>query len=146
MKWLSQVKYAGVLVYFPAAGQRGVLAFPVNLFLREGATPRLCICFIDVSATEDYQFLMANIKDLTKDQIQRIIVIKKKIEKLHATVHNRIEKLHSKIESIVDRTLPPPLVALKKKKRRMSRAGRAAIAAAARARWAKVKAAGKKRL
>jgi len=89
---------------------------------------------------------MTNIKDLTTGQIQRIIGIKKKIEKLRATVHKRVEKLQGKIEEIVDDVMPPPLVALKKKKRRMSRAGRAAIAAAARARWAKIKAAGKKRL
>ena len=87
-----------------------------------------------------------NISDLTTDQIRRVIEVRKKIEKLQATVHKRVEKLQGKIESIVDGFMPPPLVAIKKKKRKMSKTGRDKIAAAARARWAKVKAAGKKSL
>jgi hypothetical protein len=79
-----------------------------------------------------------NIKDLSTDQILQIIVIKKKIEKLHSTVEKRVEKLQAKIDSIAgDGEMPNP--STKKKKRRMSRAGRAAIAAGARARWAKIK-------
>jgi predicted RecB family endonuclease len=77
-----------------------------------------------------------NIKDLSTDQIRSIIVIKKKIEKLHKTVEKRVEKLQAKIDSIAGNGgMPGP----SKKKRRMSRAGRAAIAAGARARWAKIK-------
>ena len=78
-----------------------------------------------------------NIKDLSTDQILQIIVIKKKIEKLHKAVEKRVEKLQAKIDSIAgDGAMPSPST---KKKRRMSRAGRAAIAAGARARWAKIK-------
>ena len=76
-----------------------------------------------------------NIKDLSTDQIRSIIVIKKKIEKLQA-----------KIDSIAgDGGGPSPFIA-KRKKRRMSRAARAKIAAAARARWARVKGKGMKKL
>jgi hypothetical protein len=86
---------------------------------------------------------MTSLKDLTNDQIQRIIVIKKKIEKLHTAVQKRVEKLESKIDAIAgDGGVPTPSTT-KPKKHRMSRAGRAAIAAAARARWAKAKANGK---
>jgi hypothetical protein len=75
-----------------------------------------------------------NIKDLSTDQILQIIVIKKKIEKLQTAVEKRVEKLQAKIDSIAgDGEMPSPA----KKKRRMSKAGRAKIAAAARARWAK---------
>jgi hypothetical protein len=83
-----------------------------------------------------------NIKDLSTDQIRSIIVIKKKIEKLHAAVERRVEKLQGKIDSIAGGGKPGPFT--ERKKRRMSRAGRAAIAAAARARWATVKGAKKK--
>ena len=76
-----------------------------------------------------------NIKDLSTDQIQQIIVIKKKIEKLHATVTKKTEKLQAKIDSIAgDGEMPSQFT---KKKRRMSRAGRAKIAAAAKLRWSK---------
>jgi hypothetical protein len=74
-----------------------------------------------------------NIKDLSTDQILQIIVIKKKIEKLNKAVEKRVEKLQAKIDSIAgDGGAPSP----SKKKRRMSRAGRAAIAAGAKLRWA----------
>ena len=43
---------------------------------------------------------MTSIKDLTTEQIHKIIAIKKKIEKLEKAVSSRIEKLHHKIESI----------------------------------------------
>ena len=104
------------------------------------------ISAIDSQTVPQQQSGMTNLNDLTTDQIRRIIVVKKKIEKLHATVQKRVEKLHGKMEAIVDDVMPPPLVAIKKKKRRMSKAVRDKIAAAARARWAKVKAAGKKAL
>jgi len=73
-----------------------------------------------------------NINDLSTDQIRRIIAIKKKIE-----------KLQSKIDSIAgDGGMPSPFT---KKKRRMYRAGRAAVAAAARKRWAKIRGKGAKK-
>jgi hypothetical protein len=75
-----------------------------------------------------------NINDLSTDQILSIIAIKKKMEKLHNTTRKRVERLQAKIDSIAGNgTLSPST----KKKRHMSRAGRAAIAAAAKARWAK---------
>ncbi len=79
---------------------------------------------------------MTTLNDLTNDQIQRIIVIKKKIGKLQIKVQKRVEKLESKIDAIAGDAGVPTPSATKPKKRRMSRAGRAAIAAAARARWA----------
>ncbi len=85
-----------------------------------------------------------NIKDLSTDQIQNIIVIKKEIEKMQTRFQKRVEKLQAKIDSIAgDGGAPSPLT--RRKKRRMSRAGRAAIAAAARARWAKIRGKGGKK-
>jgi midasin (ATPase involved in ribosome maturation) len=79
---------------------------------------------------------MTKLIDLSTDQIRSIIVIKKKIEKLQTAVQRRVEKLRAKIDLIAgDGGAPSPFT--KKKKRRMSRAGRAAIAAAAKRRWAK---------
>jgi hypothetical protein len=75
-----------------------------------------------------------NIKDLSTDQILKVIAIKKKIEKLHTAVEKRVEKLQARIDSIAGAGTPGSSI---RKKRRMSRAGRAAIAAGARARWAK---------
>jgi hypothetical protein len=82
---------------------------------------------------------MTSLKDLTNDQIHRIIAIKKKIEKLHSSIEKRVEKLHAKIESIVGVGPMPSPILVKKRLRRMSRAARAAIGAAVRARWAKIK-------
>jgi hypothetical protein len=85
-----------------------------------------------------------NINDLSTDQIRSIIVIKKKIEKLQTAVQRRVEKLRAKIDLIAgDGGAPSPFT--KKKKRRMSRAGRAAIAAAAKRRWAKIRGKGVKK-
>lgn len=76
---------------------------------------------------------MTKINDLTTDQLKRIVAIKE-----------QIEGLRSQIDSIAaggDEAPTPPAYGAKplKKKHRMSRAGRAAIAAGARARWAKIK-------
>jgi hypothetical protein len=84
-----------------------------------------------------------NIKDLSTDQIRSIIVVKKKIEKLQTAVEKRVEKLQAKIDSIAgDGGMPSPFA---RKRRRMSRAGRAAIAAAAKKRWAKYRGKGAKK-
>jgi hypothetical protein len=82
-----------------------------------------------------YYYGMINLNDLTTSQLKRVIAIKK-----------RIEKLQGKLESIAGdsggRAVP-----VKGKRRRLSAAARARIAAGARARWARVKgkAAGVKR-
>jgi hypothetical protein len=89
-------------------------------------TPEIDILPLTPKPRPDINSPIMNITNLTTDQLHRIIVLKK-----------RIEKLHNKIESIVEGVMPRSLVALKKKTRRMSRAGRAAIAAAVRKRWAK---------
>jgi hypothetical protein len=52
-------------------------------------------------------------------------------------IKERIEHLEARLASIAGDTTPPQ--ATGKKRRRMSAAGRARIAAAARARWAKIK-------
>jgi hypothetical protein len=70
-----------------------------------------------------------NITDLTTAQLQRII-----------TVKQQIEDLQSQLESIADGGRPGP--GRPKGKRRMSAAARRAIAAGARARWAKIKGTG----
>jgi hypothetical protein len=68
---------------------------------------------------------MTNLTELTTSQLHRIIAIKEKIE-----------KLQSQIDSLIDSSPAEEAP----KKRRMSAAGRARIAAAARARWAKLRA------
>jgi hypothetical protein len=97
-----------------------------------------------------HSLIMSNIKDLTVAQLKQAIELREQIESLQAQLASigggkRIGR-------------PPSAKAAtpgKRKKRRMSAAGRARIAAAARARWAKyrrggkaaqpVKAAGKKK-
>jgi hypothetical protein len=86
-----------------------------------------------------------NIKDLSTNQIQRIIVIKKKIEKLQIRVQRRVEKLQDKIDSIAGDGAGRRGPGRPKGKRRMSAAGRRAIAKAARARWAKYRGKGVKK-
>jgi hypothetical protein len=69
-----------------------------------------------------------------------------------ADLKDRIESLQSELNKILGyfvgngRTPVATPVSKKTGRRKMSAAGRAKIATAARARWAKVKAAGKKRL
>lgn len=74
---------------------------------------------------------MQNLKDLTTAQLQRIIDIKQ-----------QIEDLESQLDSIAGGSgngVPSSFAAKVRRKNKMSRAGRAAIAAAARARWAKLR-------
>ena len=73
---------------------------------------------------------MTNLSSLTTGQLHRILAIKE-----------QTEALQSQIQSIAGGgDVPTPAtVEAPKKQRRMSRAGRAAIAAAARARWARIK-------
>jgi len=78
---------------------------------------------------------MTNLSNLTTTQLQRILAIKE-----------HIEGLQGQIDSIAGGgggEVPIPSATKVRRKRRMSRAGRARIAAAQRARWAKVKAEGK---
>jgi hypothetical protein len=86
---------------------------------------------------------MIKLKDLSTDQILKIIAIKKKIEKLLSAARKRIEKLQGKIDSIAGNRngVSDSFTTTKRKKRRrhMSVAGRAAISAAVRARWAAYK-------
>jgi len=75
-----------------------------------------------------------NLKDLSTAQLNRIIAIKEQIESLQA-----------EIDSIASagggNEVPVPAIDAKpvRKKHKMSKAGRAAIAAAAKARWAKAR-------
>ena len=55
----------------------------------------------------------------------------------------RIEALNSELANLLNEIVPAPIAAIHKKRRTMSAAARAKIAAAARARWAKVRAAKK---
>jgi hypothetical protein len=55
----------------------------------------------------------------------------------------RIEALNSELANLIGEIVPAPIAAIHKKRRTMSAAARAKIAAAARARWARVRA-GKK--
>lgn len=71
---------------------------------------------------------MPNLSELSVDQLRRAVAIKE-----------QIENLQSQLNSLngFGREIPVPFG--KGKRRKMSAAGRARIAAAARARWAKVK-------
>ena len=79
-----------------------------------------------------YELPMTDLNDLTATQLHRIVALKE-----------QIEALKGQIDSIVagDGDVPAPLDVSGPKKRRMSASARAKIAAGARARWAKVKAA-----
>ena len=69
---------------------------------------------------------MTNLTDLTTSQLRRVIAIKE-----------QMEALQDQINSIVgDTEIPVPSAVKVRKKRRLSAAGPARIAAAARARWA----------
>jgi hypothetical protein len=71
-----------------------------------------------------------NISDLSAAQLRRA-----------ATLKERIEKLHKKFTKLLGAPAAPPArtAAPKKKKGKMSAAGRAKIRAAQKARWAKIK-------
>jgi hypothetical protein len=69
---------------------------------------------------------MMNLTELTTSQLRRIVAIKEEIE-----------ALQSQIQSLAsDTEIPAPRAGNGRRKRRMSAAGRARIAAAAKARWA----------
>ena len=70
---------------------------------------------------------MMNLTELTTSQLRRIVAIKEEIEALQA----QIQSLAGDTET------PAPRAANGRRKRRLSPAGRARIAAAAKARWAK---------
>src|SRR5208283_6060144 len=80
-----------------------------------------------------YQLLMTNLTDLTTSQLKSIIAIKE-----------QIEALQGQIDSIVagGGEIPIPSAVETPKKRRRSPAVRARMAAAARARWSKIKGTG----
>jgi hypothetical protein len=76
---------------------------------------------------------MTDLTDLTTTQLKSILALKEQIETLQAEI-DLIANGGS------EAGMPSPFTeGAPKKKRRMSRAGRAAIAAAARARWAKIR-------
>jgi hypothetical protein len=87
---------------------------------------------IDSNRYPDYQSHMPNLNDLTTEQIRRIVSIKQQIEALQG----QIDSIAAGADGEVTPDSVTPTV---RKKHRMSRAGRAAIAAAARARWARIK-------
>ena len=60
-----------------------------------------------------------------------------------ANIKDKIQSLEKKLEQILSSSIKPAAQAAPKKRRKMSAAGRARISAAAKARWAKVKAAKK---
>jgi hypothetical protein len=78
---------------------------------------------------------MTKLNDLTTAQLRNIITIKEQIETLQA----QLEAIAADGDGGREIPAPTSEAELPKKKRRMSRAARAKIAAAARARWAKVK-------
>jgi hypothetical protein len=77
---------------------------------------------------------MINLTELTTNQLKSIISIKE-----------QIEKLQGQLDSIVSGNGDPIPPIAGNRRRRMSRAGRARIIAAVKARWAKVKRNGKAR-
>ena len=74
---------------------------------------------------------MTNLKDLSTNQLQRIIALKEAIEGLEGQIASIMDGRDGEIAEIPVDELP--------KKRRMSASARAKIAAAQRARWARVK-------
>jgi hypothetical protein len=75
---------------------------------------------------------MSSIINLSAQQLRRA-----------ATIKEQIQSLESELGRILGSPTKPVAVAAPKKRRKMSAAGRAKISAAAKARWAKVKAAKK---
>lgn len=77
--------------------------------------------------------MSASITDLTAQQLRRA-----------ADIKDKIQSLENELGRILGSSAKPVAAAVPKKRRKMSAAGRAKISAAAKARWAKVKAAKKK--
>jgi hypothetical protein len=82
------------------------------------------------NSDRDYQSSMTNLKDLTTSQLSRIIALKEEIEALQS----QIDSLVAGGEAL------GPIARRGPKKRRVSSAARNKIAAAQKARWAKVRA------
>lgn len=80
---------------------------------------------------------MPNLKDLTTGQLKRAFQIKEQIEALL----NQLDSIEGGGNGV-----PSPFAPQTRKKRRMSKAGRAAIAAAAKARWAQYRGKGEAKL
>ena len=57
-----------------------------------------------------------------------------------ADIKDKIQSLENELEQILGSSIKPAAPATPKKRRKMSAAGRARISAAAKARWAKIKA------
>jgi hypothetical protein len=76
--------------------------------------------------------LKSALMNLSARELKRAVMVKQ-----------RIDRLHLQLEAILAAGSPPPIRRMIHRRRRMSAAARAKIAAAARARWAKVRA-GKK--
>jgi len=76
--------------------------------------------------------MSASIASLSAQQLRRA-----------ADIKDKIQSLEKELEQILGSSTKPAATAAPKKRRKMSAAGRAKISAAAKARWAKVKAARK---
>jgi len=76
--------------------------------------------------------MSASIASLSAQQLRRA-----------ADIKDKIQSLEKELEQILGSATESVIAAVPKKRRKMSAAGRARIAAAAKARWAKVKAAKK---
>jgi hypothetical protein len=76
--------------------------------------------------------MSASIASLSAQQLRRA-----------ADIKDKIQSLEKELEQILGSSTKPVATAAPKKRRKMSAAGRARISAAAKARWAKVKAAQK---
>ena len=76
--------------------------------------------------------MSASIASLSAQQLRRA-----------ADIKDKIQSLEKELEQILGSSTEPGATVARKKRRKMSAAGRARMAAAAKARWAKVKAAQK---
>ena len=76
--------------------------------------------------------MSASIASLSVQQLRRA-----------ADIKDKIQSLEKELEEILGSATESVIAAVPKKRRKMSAAGRARIAAAAKARWAKIKAAKK---
>ena len=87
---------------------------------------------------------MSNISQLSAAQFKRAAELQSKIEALQAELGKVLGGTSSPSKAAKVGTAPAPTVALKKGT--ISAAGRAKLVALAKARWAKIKRSGKKRL
>jgi hypothetical protein len=92
--------------------------------------PQLMVDFLGQKFLTDG--MSASIASLSAQQLRRA-----------ADIKDKIQSLEKELEQILGSSIKPAATAAPKKKRKMSAAGRARISAAAKARWAKVKAAQK---